>query len=459
MRPSLFVLLLASVAFLFGCAQPVPEAPVNATVLPAPAPPSQPNDPAAPENATAPAGTNTTDSAPPSAAPALDKFSLWSNGTLLRGADIYQRHVYPDGYDDPEAWGSGPLGPVFTQEDFDALSAAGANVVVLSHPGLYDDLPPYALNKSVQDNLDRFIDMAQEADLFVVIAFRTGPGRSEFGFFGVEEDDQFGMSHLNDDVWKDKNAQDKWVEMWRYAAARYRNRSNVVGYELMVEPNSNGVWLDMYEPSEFYAAYGDTTYDWNQMHPRLSGAIREVDNDTPILIGGMSWSSVRWLPYIKAGADNRTVYTFHQYEPQEQYTHQAFGLGNGYPGRFDTDYDENEEDFDKAWIDGLLGTADDFKAERGAPVAVTEYGVQRWQPGAAEFLDDEMARFEESGMNYAIWSWQPLSERYNEAQNDFNFRLGPEPDDTSEGSSELYDAIKKYWKRNAVRPSSFSGAS
>jgi len=394
----------------------------------------------------------------PAAAPiAYDKLSLWTNGTQLRGADIYQRIVYPDGYDDPDAWGTGPLGPVFTQEDFDALSAAGANFVVLSHPGLYDDRPPYALNVGAQRNLDRFIAMAKKADLFAVIAFRTGPGRSEFTFFGVDKNDEFGMSHLNDTVWKDSTAQDKWVEMWKYAAARYRGNPTVVGYELMVEPNSNGVWLDIYEPQDFYPAYENTTYDWNQLSSRISSAIREVDSDTPILIGGLSWSQVRWLPYLKPTGDRRTVYTVHQYEPQEQYTHQEANTSgafpNHYPGRFDTNWDGVSEDFDAAWIDGLLETVDAFKRKYHVAVAATEYGAVRWEPGIDVFLDDEMARFEKSGMNYAVWSWQPASKQFTAVQNDFNFRLGPDPSNLVEGGSKFYSTLKKYWAKNRVWPS------
>ncbi len=404
--------------------------------------------------------TNATTDTKTDIASAFDKFSLWSNGTRLRGANIYQRIVYPDGYDDPEAWGYGPLGPVFTQEDFDALSAAGANLAVLSHPGLYEDKPPYAFNKSVQDNLDKFIGMAEKANLFVVIAFRTGPGRSEFTIWAIESDDPFEKSHLNDKVWKDKNAQDKWVEMWRYTAERYSNSSVVIGYELMVEPDSNGVWLDISEPSDFYPAYENTTYDWNQMYPRISRAIREVDNETPILVGGLNWSGVKWLPYLKPTGDNRTVYAVHQYEPQSEYTHQcedtpqSCSLTNTYPGRFDMSGDGSVEDFNKDWLDRYLSPIDVFKAKNSAPVAVTEYGVVRWEPGADQFMDDEMARFEKSGLNYAVWLWQPASKVYNEAQNSFNFRMGPEPANITEGGSELYAVLKKYWKRNTVRPSS-----
>src|SRR4030042_546897 len=389
----------------------------------------------------------------------LDNFSLWTNGPQLRGANIYQRLVCPVVFDDPDTWGNGPLGPVYTQEDFDTLSAAGANFIVLSHPGLFDDRPPYSLNTAVQDNLDRFIGMAEKADMFVVISFRTGPGRSEFTFFGVGDDDEFGKSHLNDEVWKDKTAQDEWVEMWRYAAARYCNQPVVVGYELMVEPNSNAVWLDDYEPANFYPAYENTTYDWNQLYPRITSAIREVDKDTPILIGALSWSQVRWLPYLKPTGDSRTVYTIHQYDPQTQYTHQeedqSGNFLNEYPGSFDTNWDGISEDFNKAWIGTLLRTVDAFKIKYGVPVAATEYGAVRWEPGADLFLDDEMAQFEESGMNYAVWSWQPASEAYNQAHNEFTLRLGIDPANLAEGASKMYDTLKKYWAKNTIRPSSF----
>jgi hypothetical protein len=391
--------------------------------------------------------------------PAHDKFSLWTDQTLLRGANVYQRILYLDDWDDAEVWGNGPLGPAYTQEDFNLLSEAGANFVVLSHTGLFEDLPPYDLNTEVQDNLDSYIAMAEKADLFVVIAYRTGPGRSEFTFFGIGEEEEFIKDHMNDEVWKDREAQDKWVEMWRYTASRYRYHPAVIGYELMVEPNSNGVWLDAWEPDDFYPKYSNTLYDWNQLYPRISRAIREVDNDTPILIGGLGWSAVTWLPCVKPTGDNRTIYTVHQYAPQEQYTHQVANdsgiLPNEYPGKFDTNDDGEVEDFNEAWLRNLLGTVKQFKDRYHVPMAVTEYGVIRWEPGAEKFLDDEMALFEEYGLNYAIWSWQPVSREYSEIQNKMNYTLGADPDNLSEGDWDLFIMVKDYWHRNELRLSDF----
>jgi hypothetical protein len=56
------------------------------------------------------------------------KWVLWINGTHLRGANIYQRRVYPE-LNGPTFIGSGIAGPPYKQEEFDRLAALGANYV------------------------------------------------------------------------------------------------------------------------------------------------------------------------------------------------------------------------------------------------------------------------------------------------------------------------------------------
>ena len=171
-----------------------------------------------------------------------DKWSLWTNDTHLRGANIYQRRVYPE-LDGSTFLGSGPVGPPYTQEDFNQLAALGANYVNISHPGLFSENPPYTLDSDIQNHLDNLLGMIAQADMFTVISFRTGPGRSEFTFFWGEHGDWFDESYYNDKVWVEQAAQDAWADMWQYTAERYKDNPIVVGYDLMVEPNSNEVWL------------------------------------------------------------------------------------------------------------------------------------------------------------------------------------------------------------------------
>jgi len=124
-------------------------------------------------------------------------------------------------------------------------------------------------------------------------------------------------------------------------------------------------------------------------------------------------------------------------------------LGDGHVGPPYT-----QDDFDR--LDDLLTTVDNFAGAHGVPVAVNEFGVVRWVPGAAEFMDDQMALFEQRGMNHALWVWDPVWEPWTEEVNGFNFRYGPDPDSNSGVESDLQNVILKYWERNTVRPSNFA---
>ncbi len=393
------------------------------------------------------------------------RMDLWDveTGPHLRGAHIHQRRVYPE-LDGPNYMGPGILGPPYTQEDFNRLASWGANVVNISHPGLFTETSPYVLDEEVQDNLDRLVEMGVMANMFVVITFRTGPGRSESIFSGDEAGTYFGKGYVkfseqyyyNDEVWQDQAAQDAWVKMWRYTAERYRDNPAVVGYQLMGEPNGNDVWLDIYDPYVFYPEYEGSLYDWNQFYPRIVDAIRQVDSLTPVLVGGMNYSEVEWLSYLKVIDDPRTVYIIHQWEPYF-YTHQQSPLISSYPGMVDVDWDGMDEIFNREWLENYLEEIDEFARKYGVPVAVNEFGAMRWEPGAAEFIDDQLELFERWGMNHGIWAWEGSWDPYVRVVDAFNFRHGPDPNNhTDVTSSDLIEVIKKYWARNTIRPADMS---
>jgi hypothetical protein len=442
LNPSMFVLALATL-LIMGCLSTRVATPQKEAA-------TEPTEPAASvtESITEPASDEQNE---------MTKWDLWSSGeVMLRGINIHQRVIY-EGWDDPEYYGDGPVGPVFTQEDFDHLAELGANYVNISHPGLFTVDAPFGLDEGSQANLDRLLEMIAQADMFAVISFRSGPGRSELTFWGVGPDDEMGQSLLNDSVWEDQAAQDAWVDMWRTTAERYKDNPVVVGYDLMVEPNSSAVFFDVYSPEEFYPAYADSLYDWNQFYPRLVEAIREVDSDTPILVGALSWSHVDWLPYLEPTGDPRTVYTIHQYAPQD-YTHQLpdeqGALPITYPGELDFDWDGEPDNLDREWLEGLLSPVDEFRSNHGMPVAVNEYGVMRFEPGAAVYLNDLMGLLENLGVNHALWAWTSAQVlRYGEMQ-EFEYRLGPDMNNlTEEVPSELMDVIVRNWELNRVRPS------
>jgi hypothetical protein len=384
----------------------------------------------------------------------LTKMDLWDlrNGPHLRGANIYQRRVYRE-LDGPNFAGSGSVGPPYNQEDLNRLAAVGANYVNISHPGLFTETSPYILDEEIQSNLDNLLNMITKADMFAVICFRTGPGRSEFTFHQDDVGTWFDASYLNDKVWVTQAAQDAWVDMWRHTASRYQNNPIVVGYDLMVEPNANDTFFDLWEPEDFYARYSGTLYDWNPFFPKIIAGIRAVDADTPILVGGMSYSSVEWMPYIQTASDSHTVYLVHQYAPFD-YTHQEPPLKITYPGMLDTDWDGNPDPFNRSWLRSLLTKIDQFASSHSVSTAVNEFGLMRWQPGAAQFMQDQMDILEEFGINHALWIWETSWPPYVQDVDAFNFRHGPDPNNHSEvDSSQLMNVIYSCWQRNTARPS------
>ena len=380
------------------------------------------------------------------------KWDLWSSGsTLLRGANIYQRLVVPevDGFD---SLGAGHVGPPFYQTDFDQLKESGANYVVLSVPGLFTEKPPFQVDQIVQQNLDAMIQMAAQADLFVTIAFRTGPGRSEWSMCCK---DMLDLKFLfNDQVWTSTSDQQGWIDMWKYTAERYKNSPNVVGYELMVEPDGEDIWLNISDPQDFYPSYKGSLFDWNVFYPKIVTAIRMVDDKTPIIVGGMGYSSIAWLPYLQPNSDQKIIYDVHQYEPMGAYTHQTPNGKNKYSGTMDINSDGNLELVDQTWLRTKLNVIKDFVNANHAPVSINEFGIKRWVPGAEAFMKDEMTIFEENGWNYSMWEWSTSNSPFAREINDFNFRLGTDPRNTTEEvANDLWNTIKYFWQRNQVRPS------
>lgn len=372
------------------------------------------------------------------------KWDLWNSGaTLLRGANIWQAVVIPE-VDGDEFKGAGPVGPPFAQVDFDRLAALGANYVTISGPGLFTEKPPYHLDEDVTAHLDALLEMIAQADMFAVIAFRTGPGRSEYSLCCSEEN--WAQPYMDDRVWEEQDAQDAWVDMWRVTAERYRDHPHVIGYKLMVEPNAEEIMLGFWEPEEFYPEYAGTLYDWNQFYPRLVAAIRAVDRETPILVGGMSYSRVAWLPYLAPADAGRIVYVVHHYEPSD-YTHQGQRDHVSYPDEI------WGERFDRDWIDTLFDTVDAFAKANNAPVAVDEFGVVRWAPNAESYLADMMGIFEGRGLNYAIWEWSTSYVSFVEEINDFTLLFGKDAGNTTKIDNPLMEVVKRYWAFNTVRPS------
>lgn len=258
-------------------------------------------------------------------------------------------------------------------------------------------------------------------------------------------------------LWETTAAQQAWIDMWRYTAARYRDDPIVVGYYLMVEPHASEAVAGL-EAEEFYARYEGTLVDWNQLYPRIVEAVREEDERTPVIVDAEGWSGLAWLSYHPPAPDERIVYSFHQYLPLH-YTigpltdHPYGDLVVVYRGEADLDGDGDSEMFDERWMDSLLAPADRFMAERDARLTVNELGVVRWVPEGHAFMRDQLELLEARGMNHAIWLWNASFEMWEGQTDAFGLQFGPDlVPGRDRASEELLDAVSDIWMRNTERP-------
>jgi cellulase (glycosyl hydrolase family 5) len=349
-----------------------------------------------------------------SACPAVsDAMAAWRAGTL-RGANIWQGRLAPTAnqFRDRE------VGVPVTPADLAALRSIGADYVQLSVAGLFTEQAPYTVDPEVERLVDDFLRLADGAGLHVAIAFRSGPGRNEQALARNADTGTYGP--ILETVWSDPAAQDGWMAMLRYAAQRYGSDPTVIGISPMMEPNATSRYPGM-GTQQFFSAVAGTIQDVNVFQARAREAIRAV-SDVPILVEGDGYGAVSYLRWLTPTGDDRSVYSAHFYEPFS-YTHQGTSSALPYPGPLPVD--GRTERVDAAWIADALAPVGEYGRRHGVPMAVTEFGAQRYLPGAAAWLTDTLAAIDRLGVSRAVWEWVPEARR--SMWNDFDVLGGPNP--------------------------------
>ena len=430
-RLSKYLLLLLSLA-LAGCNPPLEsisrDDPDASLGVPATAIPDIASPPEEPPAATA---------ALPAAEPVRDKWDWWTSGVRLRGANIHP------------CWTDyqGECVQYTTRQDVQELRDLGANLINVNYPGVFSEQSPYEVSPTNLEYLDNVIDWAQAAGMYVVIHFRSGPGRSEAAIHAAD--------NALYTIWSEQAAHDAWVEMWRFTAERYRDSPVVVGYNLMVEPHPNTL-IDPDEEldlPEVQAQAEGTLLDWNALAADITTAIRQVDAETPIIVSSINWAAAEWFSVLQPTGDARTIYSLHAYDP-DVYTHQDDGeIAIQYPDEVDG-YGETIT-FDRDWLDENYRPAREFAARNNAPIYVGESGIMRWVPDGAVFLTDLTDLFEQYGWNHAYYTWRADSYDWD----GFNLEMGVDSQNhTPNPNNPLLALFRERWVQNVNFPGETAAA-
>ena len=291
-----------------------------------------------------------------------EPFALWRDGQL-RGANVLLRKP------------GGEIASAGFSDDLKILRSWGANLAEIAVNDVFQPGPPYRAQPEELAGLDRLVDDAEKAGLFVVLTCRTGPGRADF--------------HYSYEIWSDADAQEAYARMWEHLALRYRGREHIVGYDLMCEPHPDDphhekgmTWAQCAE------AMRGTLSDWNILARRLTAAIREVDSRTPILVNSTCWGGPHMFDYLELTGDPKTVYVAHFYGPG-RYAGQKPEEPIPYPG--------------VGAVGEALAPVRQFHEKHRVPIFVGEFGCRRWALSADEYLGDQIGLYERWGWSWAYW--------------------------------------------------------
>ena len=143
--------------------------------------------------------------------------------------------------------------------------------------------------------MDKVIDWCRKYDLHLILDMHDCPG----GQTGDNIDNGHGYPWL----FENEASQQLFCQIWQKIASRYKDEPVILGYELMNEPIAT-----MFSDSLRAALNAKL----KPLYKRATKAIREVDLNHIILLGGAQWNG-NFEPFSDWKFDNKIMYTCHRY--------------------------------------------------------------------------------------------------------------------------------------------------
>jgi endoglucanase len=281
----------------------------------------------------------------------------------------------------------------YTDRDFKELREMGADVVRLPiylH-AMTLGKPDYTLDPLFLELLDQAVDMAERNDMHIIL-----------------DNHSFDML-----VPTDPKIERILLKVWPQMAAHFRDRSDLVVYEILNEPHGIDPAL------------------WAKIQGKAIDAIRKVDTKHAIIVGGANFNCIPELVKLPKYADKNLIYTYHFYDPMV-FTHQGAAftgpsmrdlVGVPWPpesGKIPpvpaklrgTWIDDNLRGYREAGtaarLFASLDAAQRFARERGVPLYCGEFGAMRAMAPAkdrAEWYRAVRTHLETGGVAWTSWDY------------------------------------------------------
>ena len=183
-----------------------------------------------------------------------------------------------------------------TQADIKFIAQQGANTIRLPfNYKLFTDEDYMGLS-SQQDGfqrIDQLISWCRQAGLYLILDMHDCPGSQT----GDNIDDGYGYPWL----FESEQSQQLFCDIWQRIAKRYAKEPVILGYELMNEPIAH-----------YFENKDELNARLEPLYKRAVKAIRQVDRNHVILLGGARWNSDFFM-FNDWTFDNNIMYTCHRY--------------------------------------------------------------------------------------------------------------------------------------------------
>lgn len=241
-----------------------------------------------------------------------------------------------------------------SRKDIEFIKATGSNTVRMPlHYKLFTDEDYLGLTSS-QDGfarIDSVVTWCRDAGLYLILDMHAAPG----GQTGDNIDDSHGYPW----IFESERSRQRLCGIWRTIAARYADEPVVLGYELLNEPIPHYL-----ENKELLKPKLESLYR------QCVSAIREVDGNHIVLLGGAEWNNS--FEFFKEwDYDDKLMFTCHRYggEPTAKY------------------------------IDKFI----EFRDKTGRPMYMGEIGhnTEEWQRAFCKVLED-------NNIGYTFWPFKKM---------------------------------------------------
>jgi len=185
-----------------------------------------------------------------------------------------------------------------TREDIRYIRKTGMNTIRIPfHYKLFtdEDYMGLSANQDGFQRLDSLVNWCRESDIYLILDMHDAPG----GQTGDNIDDSYGYPWLM----TSEESQNLFVSIWKKIAEHYQNEPVILGYDLLNEPIAT-YFVDE-DRTKLNAAL-------EPVYRKAVAAIREVDKNHMVILGGAQWNS-NFKVFTDSKFDDKLMYTCHRY--------------------------------------------------------------------------------------------------------------------------------------------------